>query len=79
MMGSALPSVEPIAAEPEPEMTPVTQAVVGAQGVVVVDTARVLDESPAGRAGARALQAAYDDKKARVEKLRDKGTTTQGR
>jgi Skp family chaperone for outer membrane proteins len=79
MMGSTLPSVEPAAAKPEPEMTPVTPAVVGAPGVVVVDTARVLDESPAGRVGARALQAAYDDKKARFEKLRDKGTTIQGK
>jgi Skp family chaperone for outer membrane proteins len=47
--------------------------------VVVVDTGRLLDESPAGRAGAAALQARYEAEKARFEKLRDKGTTTQGR
>jgi Skp family chaperone for outer membrane proteins len=58
-------------------MTAVTPAAVS--GVVVVDTARLLDESPAGQEGARALQAAYEDKKARFEKLRDKGTTTQGK
>jgi Skp family chaperone for outer membrane proteins len=47
--------------------------------VIVVDTGRLLDESPAGRAGAAALQARYEAEKARYEKLRDKGTTTQGR
>ena len=62
-------------------MTAVTPAAVSgaAIAVVVVDTARLLDESPAGQEGARALQAAYEDKKARFEKLRDKGTTTQGK
>lgn len=61
-------------------MTAVTPAAVsGIVAVVVVDTARLLDESPAGQQGARALQAAYEDKKARFEKLRDKGTTTQGK
>jgi Skp family chaperone for outer membrane proteins len=58
-------------------MTAVTPAAVS--GVVVVDTARLLDESPAGQEGARALQGAYEDKKARFEKLRDKGTSTQGK
>lgn len=47
--------------------------------VLVVDTARLLDESPAGVAGAAALQAKYDEARARFEKLRDKGTTTQGK
>lgn len=47
--------------------------------VIVVDTGRLLDESPAGRAGAATLQARYEAEKARYEKLRDKGTTTQGR
>lgn len=47
--------------------------------VVVVDTGRLLEESPAGRAGAAALQARYEAEKARYEKLRDRGTTAQGR
>jgi hypothetical protein len=47
--------------------------------VIVVDTGRLLDESPAGRAGAAALQARPEAEKARYEKLRDRGTTTQGR
>lgn len=47
--------------------------------VIVVDTGRLLDESPAGQAGRATLQAHYEAEKARFEKLRDKGTTTQGR
>jgi len=45
---------------------------------VVLDTARLLDESPAGKASAARLQASYDDKRARYEALRDKGTTAAG-
>ncbi len=47
--------------------------------VVVLDTARLLDESPAGKAGAATLQAHYEAEKARYEALRDKGTTEKGR
>ena len=47
-------------------------------GVLVIDVARLLDESSAGRAGAQALQEAYDAKRAAFEKLRDKGSSPQG-
>jgi Skp family chaperone for outer membrane proteins len=47
--------------------------------VVVVDTGRLLDESPAGKAGAAALQARYEADKARYDALREKGTTVKGR
>jgi outer membrane protein len=47
--------------------------------VVVVDTGRLLDESPAGKAGAAALQTRYDNDKARYDALREKGTTEKGR
>ncbi len=52
---------------------------VNVSAIVVVDTGRLLDESPAGRAGAATLQARYEAEKTRYEKLRDKGSTTQGR
>jgi outer membrane protein len=47
--------------------------------VVVVDTGRLLDESPTGKAGAAALQARYEADKARYDALREKGTTEKGR
>jgi outer membrane protein len=56
-----------------PSLSPASTA------VVVVDTGRLLDESPAGKAGARALQAHYEAEKARYDALREKGTTEKGR
>jgi Skp family chaperone for outer membrane proteins len=56
-----------------PTLSPVSTA------VVVVDTGRLLDESPAGKAGAAALQARYEADKARYDGLREKGTTEKGR
>ncbi len=47
-------------------------------GVLVVDLARVLDDSAPGKAGATALQAKFDELKAQHEKLRSRGTTEKG-
>ncbi len=49
-----------------------------AGAVLVVDVARILDESGPGKAGAKALEAAYAEKRATFEKLRDKGSSPQG-
>jgi Skp family chaperone for outer membrane proteins len=47
-------------------------------GIVVVDTARLLDETSAGKAGAKRLEVAFAEKRAAFEKLRDKGSSPQG-
>lgn len=47
--------------------------------VLVVDLARVLDESALGKAGAAALQARFDEAKAQHEKLGARATTEQGK
>ena len=47
--------------------------------VLVVDLARVLDESAPGKQGAAALQARFDDAKAQHAKLLARATTEQGK
>jgi Skp family chaperone for outer membrane proteins len=87
-MGMMASSSDPVdhqgpARRPRPDAdSPRTETAMPApttSAIVVVDSSWLLDESPAGRAGAATLQARYEAEKARYEKLRDKGTTTQGR
>lgn len=47
--------------------------------VLVVDLARVLDESAPGKRGAQALQARFDEMKSQHDKLKSRGTTERGR
>lgn len=47
--------------------------------VLVVDLARVLDESAPGRRGAQALQARFDEMRAQHEKLKTRATTERGK
>lgn len=49
------------------------------QLVLVVDLARVLDESAPGKAGAAAMQAKYDELKAQHEKLKARGSSERGK
>jgi Skp family chaperone for outer membrane proteins len=51
---------------------------VPATTLVVVDAARILDESAAGKAAAAVLQARFDEARARHERLRERGSTPQG-
>ena len=46
--------------------------------VLVVDLARVLDESALGKRGAVALQARFDDARAQHDKLQSRATTVEG-
>ena len=50
-----------------------------APSILICNMARLLDECPAGLAASAALQARFDEAKARFEKLRDMGTSTSGR
>jgi Skp family chaperone for outer membrane proteins len=47
--------------------------------ILVVDLDRVLDESAPGRAGARSLQARFDEARAKYEALAARGSSTKGR
>lgn len=47
--------------------------------VLVVDLARVLDESALGKRGAAALQARFDDARTQHEKLQSRASTEQGK
>ena len=47
--------------------------------ILICNMARLLDECPAGLAASAALQARFDEAKARFEKLRDKGSSTSGK
>ncbi len=47
--------------------------------VLVVDLARVLDESAPGRRGAATLQARFDELKSQHDKLKSRGSTERGK
>jgi Skp family chaperone for outer membrane proteins len=69
-------SRSPSAAPPAPAAG--TTPAASAPGVLVVDVDRVLDESGAGRSGAQALQARFDEARAAWTKLRERGSSPQG-